>query len=428
MTGKLFTAFDEMRVIHALPGGLLILGLLLSAGCSSQLRTMEPAAAAAANSPANGTRAQQKYETAQSAMPANVVPLSENGASENIALRILGLDAQVKPVTDQMYRTLNEVIDDACASIGKLRRKQDARWDRQYAAAVLKCIDTTLISHGFLYPDVGGVDQLADGLMPFQMSVARKKTFEAHVHNRRRASMISQRFPGPFYVLDCDTASFIYLGVADQLKLPLHLVSIPAYNRRRGHAFVRWREGSHFIDWETTDGVVRTDDSYINAWKINSAEINAHSALTDLSSDQTMGCEHYLRAIQFERSRDFEQALRELSVALDLYPQSLDARIEFAWDTATGPGVRVRKNTDAIADALFVLHLVDDPDARDTLAAAYASAGLFDLAVKEEKSAIVDGARSSASGLAYKRRLILYEQHTAYRQSEPAHEPAGGFK
>jgi hypothetical protein len=386
-----------MNFFPALPRVLLAFAVLMLAGCSSQWAGMTEAGV-----PIDGTGAP-----------------SGDHASENIARRILQLDAHVKPVTDEMFQTLNAVMDDACAAIGKLHRKRDGQWDRQYAATVLKCIDVTLINHGFLYPDAGGVDQLADGLTPFQMSPAQRPSFEAQPHNRRRAAMIAQKFPGPLYALDCDTASFVYLGVADQLHLPLHLVVIPTFNRRSGHAFVRWREGSHFLDWETMDGVVTTDDSYVKAWKITSAEIKAHCALTDLSSRQVIGCEHYLMAIQYERREKFEEALRELSIALELYPQSLDARREFAWDTATGAGVRLRDNAGAITDALFVLRLVDDPDARDTLAAAYASAGMFDLAVKEEKAAIVNGARSRESKSGYKQRLILYQQHTAYRQSAP---------
>lgn len=338
------------------------------------------------------------------------------------------LDAQVKPVPEQVLQTLNEVVCDSCAAITKLHRKPDGQWNRAYAVAALKCIDATLINHGFLYPDVGQVDLLVEGLTPFQMSAAQKRSFAAQSHNLRRLAMIAQRFPGPFYALDCDTASFVYLGVAGQLNLPLHLVAIPAFNRKAGHVFVRWREGPHFLDWETMDGSATTDDFYITEWKITPAEIKAHSALADLSSDQAIGCEHYLLALQYERRRDFEQALRELSISLDLYPENLDARREFAWDTATASGLLHRNNDEAIADALSVLNVVDDPDVRDTLAAAYASAGMFDLAVKAEKAALLDGARSSEAKPAYQRRLGLYQQHTAYRQSEPARQPAGTSK
>ncbi len=349
-------------------------------------------------------------------------------ATENTAVRILKMDAQVKPVTDGMFQTLKEVMDGACGAIAKLQRKHDGRWNRHYAEAVLQCIDAALINHGFVYPDVGGVAQLADALTPFQMSAARRPAFESQPYNQRRVRMISERFPGPFYAVDCDTASFIYLGVAGRMNLPLHLVTIPSVNRKAGHAFVRWREGSQFLDWETMDGSVKTDEFYIREWNVNSAEIKAQAALADLSTGQAVGCEHYLLAVQREHQGNYEEALRELSVCLDLYPQNLDARGEFAWVTATGSDVRVRNNAKAVADAQFVVNLADEPDAHDTLAAAYASAGKFDLAVKEERAAIWNGPRSFDPKLAYKERLKSYQQNTAYRQPKPTRAPAGVFQ
>jgi tetratricopeptide (TPR) repeat protein len=370
---------------------------LALAGCSSQLT---------------------ETTLANSSLATNNPPSTQSDKSNNIARRILQLDAQVKPVTASMSQLLDDVMAEACAAIGKLPRSQDGRWDRAFAVAALKCIDAALIRRGFLYPDAGAVDLLADGLTPFQMSVTRRPSFEAQPHNKRRGAMIAQKFPGPFYALDCDTASFIYLGIAEEMKLPLHLVVIPAFNRKTAHAFLRWREGSHILDWETMDGAVATDDSYIKDWKISSAEVEAGSALADLSSDEVIGCEHYLLAVQYERRRSFEEALRELSLALTLYPQSLDARREFAWVTATSPNLPLRQNNEAIADALFVLRQVDDPDARDTLAAAYASAGKFDLAVQEEKAALLNTFRSPEAKPGYLHRLELYQQHAVYRQSE----------
>ena len=392
------------RLLHCLSA--VTFAGLLTAGCSSQ-------------SPEAVTATLQPKEPAVNAAPGQ--PTLD--APENIAVRILKMDAQVKPVTDQMFQTLKEVMDDACGAIGKLRRKPNG-WDRPYAEAVLRCIDAALINHGFVYPDAGGVDQLADALTPFQMSDARRPAFEAQKHNQRRARLIAERFPGPFYSVDCDTAGFIYLGVAEQLNLPLHLVTIPSVSPHSGHAFVRWREGSHFLDWETMDGSARTDEFYIKEWNIDPAAINAQSALTDLTVGQAIGCEHYLLAIQWERRGNHEPALRELSTALELHPQDLDARREFAWVTATGTDVRLRNNAKGITDALLVVKLVDDPDAHDTLAAAYASAGMFDLAVKEERTAISKSPASIGSRPAYRQRLELYQHQTVYRQSAPNHAPA----
>jgi hypothetical protein len=397
-----------VRTLPPWSRGLLALSLWLSLAVSRECWSQSPAATAPSIT-----------------VPADSPAGKKTASAGNIARRILQMDAQVRPVTERMFQTLNEVLDDARVAIGRLPPNPGGPWDPRYAKTVLRRIDSALVARGFLYPDSGGVDLLADALTPFQMSAAQRRSFEAHPRNRRRSVMISQRFPGPFYVLDCDTASFLYLGVAEQLGLPLHIVTIPACNRRSGHAFVRWREGSRYLDWETMDGVATTDEYYTEGWKIKPVLVGAGSALSDLSPEQVIGCEYYLSAVQRERRGEYELALRDLLESLDLYPQNLDARREFAWITATGPGVRVRNNAKAIDDARFVLRLVDDPDARDTLAAAYASAGKFDLAVKEEKAAILNGERSSAAGAGYKRRLTLYQQDTPYRQAETGHNPAG---
>jgi tetratricopeptide (TPR) repeat protein len=129
-----------------------------------------------------------------------------------------------------------------------------------------------------------------------------------------------------------------------------------------------------------------------------------------------LGCEHHLLAVQYERQKDYNRALHELSLALELCPQNVDARREFAWVAATAPGVRDRRAAEAIAHALFVVRLADDPDAHDTLAAAYASAGMFDLAVKAERAALSHSERALEFKADYTRRLRLYERSTAYRQ------------
>ncbi|MGA2245074.1 MAG: hypothetical protein ABSH48_08750 [Verrucomicrobiota bacterium] len=274
-----------------------------------------------------------------------------------------------------------------------------------------------------MYPDVGMVDQLADGLTPFQMTAARKPSFEAQPHNLRRRGTIEKRFPGPFYAVDCDTASFIYLGVADRLKLPIHFIDLPGREGHDGHNFVRWRDGTNSLNWETMDGCARSDDYYRVGWGITAGEIQAHSALTDLSPGQVIGYEHALLGIQFERRGDYEHALGELDQCLELYPQNLLAHNNYAWDTEVGANVKFRDHAKALTNVLYVLNLVNDPDVRDTLAAVYASTGFFNLAAAEEREVL----KALPSG-AYQRRLELYERHEVYRESHAPPDPDGVFK
>lgn len=355
--------------------------------------------------------------------PADPGRVSDSEDPSSVAVRILRLDAALKPVTDEMFRKLDAVLDDACAAIRNLGSpgSGNGRRDRRHAEAQLRAVDAVLIRHGFLYPENGAVDLLADALVPFRMEAGQRSAFEAQSGNHRRLGMVSERFPGPFHRLDCDTACFLYLAVAERLKLPWHLVFIPSHDRKPGHAFVRWREGSRFLNWETMNGAVRTDESYAEEWRIQPAEIREKCALADLSVREAVGCARYLLAVQYERRNQPEAALRECALALELFPGNLDARRQFAWLTATAPGLRVRDHDAAIRHALFAARLAGDADSQDTLAAAYASAGKFDLAVKAEGAAIAISTGTEASIAAYRHRLALYRRQQAYRQ--PAEAP-----
>lgn len=333
----------------------------------------------------------------------------------NIGWQILKLEAEIRPDRDseKAFQTLRNIVDDCCAAVCKISPKPKSGWNQRYAVAVLKSIDLTLINRGFVYPDDGGVDLLTDALTPVQMAESRRSAFEIASHNRRRIQMIAEKFPGPFFAADCDTASFIYLAVADRLNLPLRLVQIPSFNRHAGHTFIRWREGSHSVDWETMDGIV-APEGHFKQWRITKAEVAAKAALADLDSEAVMGCAHHLVALQCERRHESQRALSELSVALKLNPLNLDARREFAWLAATSADSSARQKSEAIEHARFVLRLVDDPDAHDTLAAGYASVGRFDEAVKEEKAALLHIDRSPGSSAYYQQRLQSYKQNKPF--------------
>lgn len=392
---------------------------LLVAGALLFSHDATPAESGSANSTPDSVASPSLTRQVQTGRSSDPGGLHQPDGLEGIAHRILALDGRITPVPDPLYHTLDDILDDACAAIAKLPERRDGRWDRRHAESVLRCIDGVLIARGFLYPNAGAVDRLADALTPFEMSNEQRRAFENHRHNRRRLGMIAERFPGPFHVLDCDTGSFIYLGVAGRLNLPLHLVTIPFHHRHPGHTFVRWREGPHSLNWETTEGTIRTDASYIQEWGVTPAEIESRSALVELSTDEVTGCAYHLLAIQHERHKDHETALHLVEVGLKLHPRNLDLLREHAWLTATAPGLRVRDHSAAIAHARSALRQIGDSDSHDTLAAVYASAGMFDLAIREQRAAIAQGADSRESLPAYKQRLELYLQNLPYRQAGP---------
>lgn len=338
----------------------------------------------------------------------------EQGGSETIAHRILKLEAGGGIVEAAVVQTLNRVLEDTCTAVRQVKRHREDRWDPRYVEAILRSIDAALIRQGMVYPDTGAMDRLSESLSPFQMTAERRLLFQLQPQNQRRLERMAERFPGPFYAADCDTVSFLYLGVAERLDLPLALVTIPSRDRRPGHAFVRWREGTHHLNWETMEGAVRTDGSYIKPWRIAPAAIQTKAALADLTPDQVMGFVHSLLAIRYERQGKSEQALGELATALRLHPENLDARREFAWITATGAELKLRDHDTALRHINYVLKIMEDPDARDTLAAVHASAGRFAEAVREERKAIRDSSTAARAG--YRSRLGLYEQGKVYRR------------
>lgn len=340
------------------------------------------------------------------------------GDCANLACRILHMDSTIKPVDEKSYRMLHEVMVESGLEISRLDRKRRDGWDHDYVASVLTTIDTVLTRRGFLHPEEGAVDQLVDGLTPFLMTTEQRPRYEGQTHNRRRARMIRERFPGPFYAVDCDTTSYIYLGVAEHLRLPLSMVVIPSHNRRPGHTFVRWREGKRHLNWETLDGMERGNDYYVNEWRLSRAEIRAGAAMRDLSPTEVIGYQHTVLGIQWEHRGQYARALSEFAAGLVLFPQHFDLRRQYAWVASTAPGLEERPVAAAIEHALGVVRLAEDHDARDTLAAAYAAAGQFDQAVIEQRLAIAGASKSDGSRRAYRYRLELYQSGRAYRLPE----------
>lgn len=59
--------------------------------------------------------------------------------------------------------------------------------------------------------------------------------------------------------LDCDLLSYVYLTVADVLRLPLYGIQSPR------HFFLLWDDGTNVMYWETTAGKDQQRDYYINS-------------------------------------------------------------------------------------------------------------------------------------------------------------------
>ena len=109
---------------------------------------------------------------------------------------------------------------------------------------------------------------------------------------------------------------------------------------------------------------------------------------------------------------DAEEGIRHSREALRLDPAQLFAANNLAWALATHPNAALRNPQEAVrvAETALAYSGGESPDLLDTLAAAYASAGRFEEAVRAETDALrIANARGEALKAAdYQVRLTLY--------------------
>jgi Flp pilus assembly protein TadD len=124
------------------------------------------------------------------------------------------------------------------------------------------------------------------------------------------------------------------------------------------------------------------------------------------------------RAQAHERKKEYERAIADHETALGLDPKDITTINNLAWIFATCPKQELRNGKRAVEYGLEAAKLSEskNPGVLDTLAAAYAENGQFDLAVQTEKKALADAEFAKASGEDSKARLKLYEQKKPYRE------------
>jgi tetratricopeptide (TPR) repeat protein len=114
---------------------------------------------------------------------------------------------------------------------------------------------------------------------------------------------------------------------------------------------------------------------------------------------------------------DYQRALESSRQATRLSPDRAETWNSLAWLLATCPSEKFRDGTEAVRAGTKACEVSSwkSPAYIDTLAAAYAEAGDFDLAVKYQKQALTGNpAAQTNSGM--QNRLTLYEQHQPYRE------------
>jgi tetratricopeptide (TPR) repeat protein len=112
---------------------------------------------------------------------------------------------------------------------------------------------------------------------------------------------------------------------------------------------------------------------------------------------------------------EYGRAIDDFRQALALDAQSADAHRSLAWLLATCPDAQYRNPHEAVAAAQAAMKIAaaGDPFMLDTLAAAYASAGQFDQAVRFQEEAIANVPANFAEP--FNERLALYRAQQPFR-------------
>ena len=207
-----------------------------------------------------------------------------------------------------------------------------------------------------MYPGHGLVQLLSDGLgETFYNGDADLMELKNQRHNVRRAAFIAARGNGPYYVVDCDVASYIYLAIAEVMKYPVHLVEIPKHN------FVRWvfAGGSH-LDFETMDGFETDDEYYRKNWFIADEFIGRGGILDTMNERQTVAYHDASVAVAWSWRGDITRMINSYLQSIATDSTHGFALNNLAWFFAAAPKLELRDGTKALRYALQAATVIPD--------------------------------------------------------------------
>ena len=119
------------------------------------------------------------------------------------------------------------------------------------------------------------------------------------------------------------------------------------------------------------------------------------------------------------------QALADIDTAMKMGPPRAPFLNHAAWVLATCADPQVRDGAKAIALAQQALKIREDPDVRDTLAAAYAEVGRYEDARAEEAKAVAGVRERPQQVDAMQARLELYSHNLPFHTAQATSAPTG---
>ena len=350
------------------------------------------------------TRNCSAYEYAPPFAPA---PTGYVPRYKTVAQRFLDAEKGIGPVTPSEFATLDAVLDEAKSRLKPLPAGLGHDEYDAFATQSLKTIDCILVRHGFVYPGGNGLVQLlSDGLDPTSTTDTRwLAALAASSHNAGRTDFIKKRGNGPFYVVDCDIASYIYVAIGEVMGYPLAMVDLPIHN------FIRWiRPDGSSLDFETMDGIVTDDTYYVRGWAIPQSFVGKPGVLTTMSPGQLEAYHDFAIGISLTWKHDFTASIAEYKRSIAVDATLADAQNNLAWLYTVVPVANLRDGKQALLYAQQAANTIASGDVLDTLACAYGAVGNFAEAVNQEQRAIEIGWTPQGSDLLADKALLQNRQ------------------
>jgi tetratricopeptide (TPR) repeat protein len=129
-----------------------------------------------------------------------------------------------------------------------------------------------------------------------------------------------------------------------------------------------------------------------------------------LRQDPNIGGAHSIVAAVMDKNKKYQLAIHHLSKAAELEPNAKTYN-SLAWFLSTCPDATKRDSPKAVEIAKKAVELDAGPGILDTLAAAYAENGQFDLAVSTEEAAYAKSNKDT-----FRQLIIAYKAHKTYLQ------------
>lgn len=301
--------------------------------------------------------------------------------------KLLDVEKSVADVTPMMYSIMDSLIDEARISLHKPPKNLNQDQARLFAEDALKTIDCILLRHGFVYPGHGAVQLLSDGLGPTMYKDGNDLLeLKNQAANIRRRAFINARGNGPFYVVDCDIGSYLYIAIAQVMDYPLQLVDIPNHN------FVRWELGSgQYLNYETMEGFATDDNYYLKNWQIPKKFAGKAGILLSMNDQEMMAYHDASVAMAWSWKHNYEKMIEYYLRSISMDPTRALSFNNLAWYYSIVPKIELRDGKKAVSYAQKSASLLPTGDEFDTLACAHAQAGDFKTALAMEKKAVAVG-------------------------------------